>query len=84
MDMSSKSASTARIDRELAHLKILSRLLGHEMHAQSGQRILLSRDSVEEIQTSLDLFIESVHGGRAQTQSTVTSVETAPVASRIN
>lgn len=84
MDMSSKSASTARIDRELAHLKILSRLLGHEMHSQSSQRIVLSRDAVEEIQTSIDLYIESVHGGRVQGQSTIASVETTPVASRIN
>jgi len=84
MDMTSKSAKNVRLDRELAHLKILSRLLGHEMHSQSGQRILLSRDAVEEIQTSIDLFIESVHGGRAQQAPSVASVETTPVASRVN
>ena len=47
MEISKKASSSARIERELAHLKIISRLLGHEMHAQTGQRILLSRESVQ-------------------------------------
>ncbi len=84
MDMTSKSSKNVRIDRELAHLKILSRLLGHEMHSQTGSRITLSRDSVEEIQTSIDLFIESVHGSRSKAAPSVASVETTPVASRVN
>ncbi len=85
MDISSKATSSARIDRELAHLKIISRLLGHEMHSQNGQRILLSRESVQEIQTSIDLFIEAAGGGRAKQNPNVQGVETtAPVASRVN
>ena len=86
MDISSKVANSARIDRELAHLKIVSRLLGHEMHAQNGQRILLSRDAVAEIQTSIDLFIEAASGMRKKGGSAVQGVETtpAPVASRVN
>lgn len=51
---------TSRHERQLAHVKILSRLLAHELHAQSGPRLLLSRDEVEEIQASLDLYIEEV------------------------
>ena len=83
--MSSKASKTTRIDRELAHLKILSRLLGHEMHSQSGQRILLSRDAVEEIQTSIDLFIEAAGGVVAKQQAPdLASVETTPVGSRRN
>lgn len=85
MDLSSKVANSARIDRELAHLKIISRLLGHEMHSQNGQRILLSRESVQEIQTSLDLFIEAASGTRKKSAPSVQGVEnTAPVASRVN
>jgi len=49
-----------RIERQLAHLKILSRLLGHELHAQNAPRITLSREEVMEVQTSIDLFIEEV------------------------
>ncbi|MDE0914478.1 MAG: hypothetical protein OSB57_04790 [Planctomycetota bacterium] len=48
-----------QFSRHLAHVKVVSRLLGHELHSQSaGKSITLSRDQVMEIQTSLDLFIE--------------------------
>ena len=47
--------------RHLANLKLVSRLLGHELHAQGASKtITMSRDQVEEIRTSLDLFIEEV------------------------
>ncbi|MEL6713481.1 MAG: hypothetical protein AAFP86_06890, partial [Planctomycetota bacterium] len=47
------------LERHLAQLKLVSRLLGHELHSQGGSKaIALSRDQVTEIQTALDLFIE--------------------------
>ena len=47
------------LERHLAQLKLVSRLLGHELHSQGGSKaIALSRDQVIEIQTALDLFIE--------------------------
>ncbi len=58
MDRPQSSHQPSRIERQLAHLKILSRLLSHELHAQASPRITLSRDEVLEIQTSIDLFIE--------------------------
>jgi hypothetical protein len=45
--------------RQLAMLKIVSRLLSHELHAQATSKsITLSRDEVLELQTCIDLFIE--------------------------
>jgi hypothetical protein len=45
--------------RHLSSLKVISRLLGHELHSQTaGKSITLSREEVIEIQTSLDIFIE--------------------------
>lgn len=56
------------IVRQLASLKVLSRLLGHELHAQQSSRSLtLSREEVIEIQTTIDLFIEEI--SRRQTQA---------------
>ena len=47
--------------RQLANLKILSRLLAHEVHAQgTSKTVTLSRDEVSEVQTSLELYIEEV------------------------
>lgn len=67
MDIQSPSKSQNPTVRQLASLKIVSRLLGHELHAQSTSKtIQLSRDEVIEVQTTLDLFIEEIsrrHGG---------------------
>ena len=57
--------------RQLATLKVLSRLLGHELHAQSGTKsVTLSRDEVFEIQTTVDLFIEELTRRMAQAPAT--------------
>ena len=59
MDAPSQQRSTQSMQRQLANLKLVSRLLGHELHTQSSAKsINLSRESVLEIQTTLDLFIE--------------------------
>jgi hypothetical protein len=45
--------------RHLTTLKILSRLLGHELHAQGNSKMVqLSREELLEIQTTLDIYIE--------------------------
>jgi hypothetical protein len=59
MDSPSQQRPSSAIQRQLSNLKLISRLLGHEMHSQaSAKSISLSRESVLEIQTTLDLFIE--------------------------
>lgn len=69
MDIQSPSKAQNPTVRQLASLKIVSRLLGHELHAQATSKTLqLSRDEVVEIQTTLDLFIEEIsrrHGNPA-------------------
>lgn len=48
-----------QLNRQLAPLKMVSRLLGHEMHAQGAAKtISLSREELSEIRTTIDLFIE--------------------------
>jgi hypothetical protein len=65
--------------RQLASLKIVSRLLAHELHAQSSSKMLtLSKDEVVEIQTCIDLFIEEASRRQGTTPS-LTTIE-APVA----
>jgi hypothetical protein len=75
-----------QIERQLAHLKVLSRLLGHELHAQTGTRITLSRDEVGEVRTILDLFIEeSMRGRNAGAGATpVARADTEVVPARVN
>ena len=60
MESNSRSNNNP-LQRQLSNLKLVSRLLGHELHTQSSAKsITLSRDEVMEIQTTLDLFIEEV------------------------
>ena len=79
MDRNATGASSAPLERQLSHLKLVSRLLAHELSSQSGPRLTLSREEVIEVQTSLDLFIEEA----LRTRSSL-SHDTEPVAMRVN
>ena len=72
MDNPGKSYTNS-LGRHLSNLKLISRLLGHELHNQGGSKaITLSRDEVLEIQTTIDLFIEEASkrsGGKPSTGS---------------
>lgn len=74
MEIPSQQRPSSTIQRHLSNLKLVSRLLGHELHSQaSAKAISLSREAVNEIQTTLDLFIEeasrSHHGLNAGAES---------------
>jgi hypothetical protein len=78
MDSPSQQRPNSAMQRQLANLKLISRLLGHELHSQSSAKVInFSRESVSEIQTTLDLFIEEasrnqmgLNAGTATSQST--------------
>ena len=61
--------------RHIATLKVVSRLLGHELKSQvAGKAVSMSRDEVTEIQTTIDLYIEQATRGQKSESSS------APVA----
>ncbi|MCZ6597707.1 MAG: hypothetical protein O7B99_08725 [Planctomycetota bacterium] len=78
MDRTQPSTSGSSVERQLANLKILSRLLSHELKAQSGPRLTISREEVQEIQTTIDLFIEDVMRRRGGGQAGEVPVQTIP------
>jgi len=84
MEPVSQTKYSAQVARQLASLKIVSRLLAHELHAQSTSKsITLSKDEVLEIQTTLDLFIEQV--GRTGPGGSISApIEPPLVATRNN
>ncbi|MGB0331794.1 MAG: hypothetical protein ACPGPE_08250 [Planctomycetota bacterium] len=67
--MNSQHKHGTHLERHLAQLKLVSRLLGHELHSQGGAKaVALSREQVVEMQVALDLFIEEATkrlGGRS-------------------
>ena len=76
------------LQRHLSSLKLVSRLLGHELHAQGGAKaITLSREEVLEMQTSIDIFIEEAsrrggHSGGSMSSATAVAPETELVPAR--
>ena len=58
-------SSDSSSQRHIATLKVVSRLLGHELKSQAaGKAISMSRDEVTEIQTTIDLYIEQATKGQ--------------------
>lgn len=85
MERTQAHTPMTRIERHLAQLKVISRLVGHELRAQTGPRVTLSRDEVLEIQTGIDLFIEQFSKKRAGASTTVSpELEVQAVSARIN
>lgn len=70
MESISPAKAQANTQRSLASLKIVSRLLSHELHAQSASKaVTLSRDAVVEIQTVIDVYIEEASRQRSGAQN---------------
>jgi hypothetical protein len=86
MEAQTSTRPTHPAIRQLASLKVLSRLLGHELHSQASTKVItLSREEVIEIQTTVDLFIEELTRRMAQaavSTTSVSSVDTTPVGVR--
>ena len=73
--------------RQLASLKVLSRLLGHEIHSQGATKtISFSREEVIEVQTTLDLYIEEItrRWGQAPSTGGLAPAVEAPLATTRN
>jgi hypothetical protein len=80
MEPTSPAKAQAQTQRSLASLKIVSRLLSHELHAQSSSKTLtLSRDAVVEIQTVIDVFIEEAARRQGLSGSGASTVPAEPV-----
>jgi hypothetical protein len=82
MEPLSPAKAQTQTQRSLAALKLVSRLMSHELHSQSTSKtITLSRDEVLEIQTCVDLYIEEMSRRQNNPQAT-TTVEAGIVLAR--
>jgi len=85
MESANQTKFSAGLARQLSSLKLVSRLLAHELHAQaSAKQIVLSRDEVIEIQTTLDLFIEQLGRNQGVVAPTRAAGEPALLTARHN
>jgi len=84
MDRHTPSTNGSPTERHIANLKILSRLLSHELRAQTGPRLTLSREEMAEIQVCLDLFIEEMMRRKGSSGAVRAEVEVQTVPARMN
>jgi len=83
MEPISPAKAQAQTHRSLASLKIVSRLLSHELHSQSSSKTLtLSRDEVVEIQTVIDVFIDEASRRQGVTTTATAIAEPALTVAR--
>ena len=73
------------VGRHLSQLKILTRLLDHELDAAKGAReITLDRDLIENVIDTLEIFIEDVAGGDSSARAAKPAVAEKPAVTRLN
>ncbi|MGC6487470.1 MAG: hypothetical protein ACON4Z_07485 [Planctomycetota bacterium] len=73
------------VGRHLSQLKILTRLLDHELDATKGAReITLDRDLVENIIDTLEIFTDDCEGVSGGTTERSSQGEQKPVVARLN
>ena len=84
MENPSSNRHGPHLERQLANLKLVARLLTHELHSQGGAKtVTLARDEVLEIKTTIELFVEEV-GRRQSTSAPPRPTEPAAVHPRNN
>lgn len=70
MDKSTaESSNPTFLRRHLSQLKVLTRLLEHEIDSAKGAEISLDRELVESMLDTLEIFVEDVDGGDTATKS---------------
>ena len=73
------------VGRHLSQLKILTRLLDHELDATKGAReITLDRGLVENIIDTLEIFTDDCEGVRGGAGDRAAQAEQKPVVARLN
>ncbi|MEO0480233.1 MAG: hypothetical protein AAF196_12200 [Planctomycetota bacterium] len=52
------------VNRHLSQIKVLSRLLEHELETSKGREVAIDRDTIEAVLDTLEIFVEDLGGGR--------------------
>lgn len=68
------------VHRHLSQIKVLSRLLEHELETSKGREITIDRDTVEAVLDTLEIFVEDLGSGRRE----VRQVAEKPQVTRLN
>ncbi len=83
--MENKEANVGKfVNRHLSQLKILTRLLEHELDAAKGARdVQIDRHLLENVLDTLEIFVDDCEGASGGARDR-TKVENKPVVARLN
>jgi hypothetical protein len=75
------------VHRRMSQLRILSRLLEHELSANKGQDLTIDRGLAENMLDTLEIYIDDfdiARGGKARDRGRTTTPEPKPQVTRLN
>ncbi|GDY01148.1 hypothetical protein LBMAG49_04770 [Planctomycetota bacterium] len=73
------------ISRHLSQVKLLSRVLEHELDLAKGAReVTVDRSTIENILDTLEIFVEDCEGAAGVQRERSKSVESKPAVARLN
>ena len=83
MDTKSEAGNAKFVERHLSQLKVLARVIEHEIDSANGREVTMDRSLVESILDTLEIFIEDVQGGTGR-DSRAKSATKEPAVTRLN
>ncbi|MFQ5503769.1 MAG: hypothetical protein ACE5F1_03110 [Planctomycetota bacterium] len=80
-------SSSQFTQRHLSQIKVLSRLLEHELELAKGEEVVLEKPLLENVLDTLEIFIEDIDtksGGRPAVERKAVAGEAKPQVTRLN
>lgn len=85
METKPEPTVTKFVGRHLSQIKILSRLLEHELDAAKGNReVTIDRHLVENVLDTLDIFVDDCEGAAGIQRADRQKVDQKPAVARLN
>lgn len=85
METKAETPVTKFVSRHLSQIKILSRLLEHELDAAKGGReVTIDRHLVENVLDTLDIFVDDCESAAGIQRADRQKVEQKPAVARLN
>ncbi|MEY2980838.1 MAG: hypothetical protein ACO4CT_00230 [Planctomycetota bacterium] len=85
MDKQTDAVTGKFVHRHVSQLKVLARLMEHELDAAKGTaEVAMDRELVESMLDTLEIFIEDVAGGDMGARAAKPAVAEKPAVTRLN
>ena len=85
MDKQTDAGTGTFVQRHVSQLKVLARLVEHELDAaKGGAEVAIDRELVESMLDTLEIFIEDVDGDRSGRAAAAAKPAEKPAVTRLN